>query len=139
MTMRRLGFIFMILYCAHISAQEVTRRDDRYLRENAIINLMNSYEITLNVVTAGEAYPNEIKSHLDRILKGDRNERLFYDDQVRIESDLTPGADKIATKDDKIARDYLEDLIALYKNPDASSIVFDKNYKISPLKKSSYF
>ena len=120
-------------------SEVITRRDDRYLKENAIIALMNSLEISMNVITAGEAYPNEIKAHIDKILTGDRNERLFADDHVRVENDLTPGSDLLKTKEDKIIRDYFEDLVSLYKNPEANTIVFDKNYKVSNLKKSSYY
>ena len=132
-------FICVILVTDLFSEEVITKRDDRYLREVAVVNLLNSLEISLNVITAGEAYPNEIKTHIDRILNGNPNEKLFTDDQVRVENDLVPGADSIKTKEDKIIRDYLEDMISLYKNPEANTIVFDKDYKISYLKKTSYF
>jgi tetratricopeptide (TPR) repeat protein len=131
--------LFLISPALFSQSDIINKRDDRYLKEVAIVNLMNSFEITLNVITAGEAYPNEINNHIDRILNGSLNERIFFNDQVRLENDLMPGADKFKTKEDKIIGDYLEDLISLYSNPEANSIVFDKDYKISGLKRTSYF
>src|SRR5437868_564203 len=90
-------FLFFIQSVAF--SQVITRRDDRYLRENAVINLLNSYEISLNVITAGEAYPNEVKAHIERIINGAKNEKIFFDDKVRVENDMTPGSDTIKTKE----------------------------------------
>lgn len=108
-----------------------------------------SYQIKNTIIPAYKnlllmiAYPdmnqNEIDKMIENNVSGPKEAKLFYNDKVIIENDLTPGAakDKLLRGDVEVTQ-YLKNFYTGYSKSEIPNINFNVG-RISALKKRDYF
>jgi len=117
----------------------VFSRDTIELNYQIKNTIIPSYQNMLTLIASPDMNQNEVDKMIDNNAKGTMEARLFYNDKVIVENDLTPGADKDKSLrgDIEIAQ-YLRNFNTNYTKSEIPNISLTVT-KISSLKKKQYF
>lgn len=141
---RRLVFILFVLGICRVapaaaqSLSPISSYDDESLREINIPDLLKNLENAMNVISYSGSEALDVKIVKNRMLSDNEQPRVFFNDKVIVESDLTFDAWSNVTKEDVSAKDYLENFNLLYPKKQDPTVSFEI-VKVSHLKKTSYY
>ncbi len=116
----------------------ISAYDDESIKEINIPDVLKSFENALNIISYSGSEPLDCKVIKTRMLTDGETPRVFFNDKVILESDLTFDAWSNVTKEDVNIREYLDNFNLLYPKTQDPSVTFSV-IKVSHLKKTTYF
>lgn len=119
-------------------AQGISTYDDETMREIIIPELITNFENALNVISFSGSEPLDFKKIKMRLLMDEEGPRMFYSDDIIVESDLYYDNYLNPIKEDQEIKTYLDNFNLLYKKTTDPTVSFTV-VNISKLKKRDYF
>ncbi len=132
-------FVCLLLQSALFAQDSITLRDDAKFKYRIRKTLISEYARLLNFIADNTNAQNEVDEAIRIRVNGTKEQKIFTDDKVIIESDLKPGADaNTLLRGDMEVVPYLNSLNTVYTKSGDPTITLNVT-SVSPLKKTTYF